>query len=51
MCMTVLWRWARQLAAHAGYHARNSLRLEKAYRHWSHDITNEDSPLEAGLGL
>ena len=35
--------------AHAGYHALNSLRLEKAYRHWSHDITDEDSPLEAGL--
>jgi 4-methylaminobutanoate oxidase (formaldehyde-forming) len=35
--------------AHAGYHALNSLRTEKAYRHWSHDITDEDSPLEAGL--
>ncbi len=34
--------------AHAGYHALNSLRTEKAYRHWSHDITDEDSPLEAG---
>jgi 4-methylaminobutanoate oxidase (formaldehyde-forming) len=36
---------------HAGYHALNSLRLEKAYRHWSHDITDEDTPLEAGLGF
>ena len=35
----------------AGYHAMNSLRMEKAYRHWSHDITPEDSPLEAGLGF
>jgi len=34
---------------HAGYHALNSLRMEKAYRHWSHDITDEDTPLEAGL--
>ncbi len=34
---------------HAGYHALNSLRIEKAYRHWSHDITDEDTPLEAGL--
>ena len=33
----------------AGYHALNSLRIEKAYRHWSHDITDEDTPLEAGL--
>jgi len=36
---------------HAGYHALNSLRMEKGYRHWSHDITDEDSPLEAGLGF
>jgi 4-methylaminobutanoate oxidase (formaldehyde-forming) len=25
--------------------------MEKGYRHWSHDITDEDSPLEAGLGF
>jgi 4-methylaminobutanoate oxidase (formaldehyde-forming) len=37
--------------AHAGYHALNSLRMEKAYRHWGHDITDEDTPLEAGLGF
>jgi len=36
---------------HAGYHALNSLRMEKAYRHWGHDITDEDSPLESGLGF
>ncbi len=35
----------------AGYHALNSLRIEKAYRHWGHDITEEDTPLEAGLGF
>ena len=29
----------------------NSLRIEKAYRHWGHDITDEDTPLEAGLGF
>ena len=34
---------------HAGYHALNSLRMEKAYRHWGHDICDEDSPLDAGL--
>ncbi len=34
---------------HAGYHALNSLRIEKGYRHWGHDITDEDTPLEAGL--
>ena len=37
--------------AHAGYHALDSLRIEKAYRHWGHDITDEDTPLEAGLGF
>ena len=36
---------------HVGYHALDSLRIEKAYRHWGHDITDEDSPLEAGLGF
>jgi 4-methylaminobutanoate oxidase (formaldehyde-forming) len=36
---------------HAGYHAMDSLRLEKAYRHWGHDITDEDTPIEAGLSF
>ena len=36
---------------HAGYHATNSLRMEKAFRHWGHDITDEDTPLEAGLSF
>jgi 4-methylaminobutanoate oxidase (formaldehyde-forming) len=34
---------------HAGYHALNSMRMEKGYRHWGHDICDEDTPLEAGL--
>ncbi len=34
---------------HAGYHALNSCRMEKGYRHWGHDITDEDTPIEAGL--
>jgi 4-methylaminobutanoate oxidase (formaldehyde-forming) len=36
---------------HAGYHAMDSLRQEKAYRSWGHDITPDDTPLEAGLGF
>jgi 4-methylaminobutanoate oxidase (formaldehyde-forming) len=36
---------------HAGYHAMDSLRIEKAYRSWGHDVGCEDSPLEAGLGF
>jgi heterotetrameric sarcosine oxidase gamma subunit len=34
---------------HAGYHALNSCRIEKGYRHWGHDITDEDTPIDAGL--
>ncbi|MGH7188706.1 MAG: GcvT family protein [Acetobacteraceae bacterium] len=36
---------------HAGYHAMDSLRMEKFYREWGHDISEEDTPLEAGLGF
>ncbi|MDH3425894.1 MAG: FAD-dependent oxidoreductase [Acidimicrobiia bacterium] len=36
---------------YAGYHAMNTLRLEAGYRHWGHDITDEDTPVEAGLGF
>ena len=35
----------------AGYHAMSACRVEKGYRHWSHDIADEDTPLEAGLGF
>lgn len=34
-----------------GYHAMNSLRLEKGYRSWGHDISSGDNLLEAGLGF
>jgi 4-methylaminobutanoate oxidase (formaldehyde-forming) len=37
--------------AHGGFFAINSMRMEKGYRHWGHDIGEEDSPLEAGLGF
>ncbi|GIT26881.1 MAG: hypothetical protein CM1200mP41_29250 [Gammaproteobacteria bacterium] len=35
----------------AGYHALNSLRIEKAFRHWGHDISDEDTHLRRGLVL
>ena len=38
-------------ATPAGMHALDSLRIEKAYRHWGHDIAPSDNPLEAGLGF
>ena len=34
----------------AGMKALTSLRLEKAYRDWGHDLTPDDTPWEAGLG-
>jgi len=34
-----------------GLHALDSCRLEKAFRHFGHDITDEDHVLEAGLGF
>ena len=35
----------------AGLLAMDALRLEKAYRHFGHDISDEDHVLEAGLGF
>ena len=35
----------------AGRAAFNSLRLEKGYRAWGHDMTTEHNPYEAGLGF
>lgn len=34
-----------------GLHAVNSLRLEKGFRHWGHDIGSEDNLVQAGLGF
>ncbi|TPK37910.1 FAD-dependent oxidoreductase [Mesorhizobium sp. B2-5-3] len=34
-----------------GLHALDSCRIEKAFRHFGHDITDEDNVLEAGLGF
>ena len=34
---------------HAGFHAMESLRIEKGYRAWGPDLTDQDTPLEAGL--
>ncbi|MCB1379526.1 MAG: GcvT family protein [Alphaproteobacteria bacterium] len=35
----------------AGMHTMNNCRMEKAYRHWGHDISDEETPVEAGLGF
>ena len=36
---------------HAGFQALNSLRIEKAYREYGHDMDMMDTPLEAGLNF
>ncbi|MGR8946655.1 MAG: GcvT family protein [Gammaproteobacteria bacterium] len=36
---------------HCGYHTLNSLRAEKAYREWAHDIGPLDNPIDAGLAF
>ncbi len=37
--------------AHAGLKALGSLRMEKGYRDYGHDIDNTDEPYEVGLGF
>jgi heterotetrameric sarcosine oxidase gamma subunit len=34
-----------------GHYALNACRIEKAYRHWGHDLGPEITPLEAGLAF
>ncbi|MBA0052340.1 FAD-dependent oxidoreductase [Streptomyces sp. AJS327] len=47
-----LWEAGRDLGVvAAGRGAFNSLRLEKGYRSWGHDMTTEHDPYEAGLGF
>ena len=36
---------------HCGYHTLNTLRIEKAYREWAHDMGPMETLLEAGLGF
>jgi glycine cleavage system aminomethyltransferase T len=36
---------------HCGYHTLQSLRIEKAYREFGHDLGSSDTPIEAGLSF
>ena len=36
---------------HAGVHAMDTLRMEKGYLHWGHDISPEENQYEAGLNF
>jgi 4-methylaminobutanoate oxidase (formaldehyde-forming) len=47
-----LWEAGHDLGVRlAGYHALDSLRSEKGYRHLGHDIGAADDPYSAGLGF
>ena len=35
----------------AGMHALDSCRIEKKFLHFGHDVAEEDTPLEAGVGF
>eukprot|EP00040_Diaphanoeca_grandis_P010475 m.53618 g.53618 ORF g.53618 m.53618 type:complete len:908 (+) comp21791_c0_seq2:183-2906(+) len=37
--------------ADAGYRAMDTLSAEKSFRHWHADLTNIDTPMEAGIGF
>ncbi len=45
------WRRCGSRLKLCGLHAMDSCRIEKGYRHFGHDITDEDHVLEAGLGF
>ena len=47
-----LWKFGESFGLKpAGLHALDSCRMEKKFVHYGHDVANEDTPLEAGLGF
>ena len=48
---TLMEAGARAGLCNAGTHALASLRIEKGYRAWGHEVTPDDTPLEAGLAF
>lgn len=48
---TLLEEGVQQDLKLCGMHMMDSCRIEKAFRHFGHDITSEDHVLEAGLGF
>ncbi|MCA1943602.1 MAG: FAD-dependent oxidoreductase [Yonghaparkia sp.] len=50
--LDALWEAGQELGVRmAGYHALDTLRSEKGYRHLGHDIGPADDPYAAGLGF
>ena len=48
---TLMKRSQDHALTHCGLHTLDSCRIEKAFRHFGHDISSEDHILEAGLGF
>ena len=48
---TLMARGQDHAIVHCGLHTLDSCRIEKAFRHFGHDISSEDHVLEAGLGF
>ena len=48
---TLMKRGQEHAITHCGLHTLDSCRIEKGFRHFGHDISNEDHVLEAGLGF
>jgi len=52
MVFDVLWEAGQAHGLRlAGLHALDSCRIEKKFLHYGHDIGDEDTPLEAGIGF
>ncbi len=51
-CFDRLWEAGQQHGlVLAGLHALDSCRIEKKFLHFGHDVADEDTPLEAGVGF
>lgn len=50
MCSTVSLPPVNPWPELCGYHALNPF-IEKGYRHFGHDVMEEETPLEAGLSF
>ena len=48
---TLMQRSADHPLMHCGLHTLDSCRIEKAFRHFGHDISSEDHIIDAGLGF
>lgn len=48
---TIIAAGADHGLSQSGYFALGSMRMEKGYRHWGHDIGPDDTPYQAGLGF